>query len=173
MSWRSAAVVLGALLLCGCQTTQRNGLDYAAMTLKVGPPKAGHARLVMLREQSISIVDADFRFELDGTPVPGLKNGTFVRADRPAGQHRLTASEPGFPGVTEIDISVQSGRTYFYVVRFSDRKNTYIATASQGLLGLALTTVITAAYKNPGPLDFVPLDEAAARTTIAQLRLGE
>jgi hypothetical protein len=114
-------LVLGALLLCSCQTTERGGLDYAAMTQKVGPPKAGQARIVMLREKTFSIVDADSRFELDGVPIQGLKTG-YVYADRPAGQHRFAASEGGFPGTTEIDIAVQSGRTYFYVVRMSERK---------------------------------------------------
>jgi hypothetical protein len=172
MFWRGAALVLGALLLCSCQT-DRTGLDYAAMSQKVGPPKPGHGRLVMLREKSPTLVDSDWPFELDGEPVRGLKAGTYVYLDRPAGKHKFTASEAGFPGVTEQEIAIQSGRTDFYVVRFSTRKNTYIATASQGLLGLALTTVITAGYKNPGPLDFLVLEEGAARTTIAELRLAE
>jgi hypothetical protein len=55
----------------------------------------------------------------------------------------------------------------------SKRKSALIATASSGLLGLAVGTALTAAYENPGPLDFLPLDEAAARTTIAELRLAE
>jgi hypothetical protein len=38
---------------------------------------------------------------------------------------------------------------------------------------MALSTAITAGYSNPGPLDFFPLDETAARTTIAELRLAE
>lgn len=172
MLLRGVALVLGALLLCSCQT-ERHGLDYSAMSQKVGPPKPGHGRVVLLREKFSSIVDADWPFQLDGEPIRGLKSGTYVYVDRPAGKHQLTASEPGFPGVTEQEIAIQSGRTHFYVVRFSTRKNTYIATASQGLLGLALTTVITAGYKNPGPLDFLAVDEAAARTTIAELRLAE
>jgi hypothetical protein len=42
-----------------------------------------------------------------------------------------------------------------------------------GLLGLALSTALTSGYDNPGPIDFFPLDEAAARTTIAQLKLAQ
>src|SRR5438552_13224240 len=91
MFGRGVALVLGALLLCSCQTTERHGLDYAAMTQKVGPPKAGHARIVMLREKTFSIVDAGSRFELDGEPIRGLKTGTYVYADRPAGPQRFTA----------------------------------------------------------------------------------
>jgi Protein of unknown function (DUF2846) len=173
MFGRGVALVLGALLLCSCQTTERHGLDYAAMTQKIGPPKAGQAHIVMLREKTFSIVDADSRFELDGEPVRGLKTGTYVYADRPAGQHRFTASEGGFPGTTEIDIAVQSGRTYFYVVRMSDRKAAIVANGGNGVLGLVLSTALTAGYKNPGPLDFLPLEEAAARTAIAELRSAE
>jgi hypothetical protein len=173
MSVRGIAALLGLVLLCGCETTQRNGLDYAAMTQKVGPPKAGHARLVMLREKSFSIVDSDLRFELDGAPISGLKTGTYVYTDRPAGQHRFTASEGGFPGVTEIDIAVLPGRTYFYAVRMSERKAAIVANGGNGVLGLVLSTALTAGYKNQGPLDFLPMEEAAARTTIAELRLAE
>ena len=170
---RWVASVLAALLLCSCQTTDRNGFDYATMTQKVGPPKAGQARIVMLREKTFRIVDSDFRFELDGAPIRGLKTGTYVYADRPAGRHRFTATEDGFPGTTEIDISIQSGQTYFYVVRMSQRKAAIVANASTGVLGLALSTALTAGYKNPGPLDFLPLEETAARTAIVDLRLAE
>jgi hypothetical protein len=41
------------------------------------------------------------------------------------------------------------------------------------VLGLVLSTALTAGYKNPGPLDFLPLEEAAARTAIAELRSAE
>jgi hypothetical protein len=48
-----------------------------------------------------------------------------------------------------------------------------IANASTGLLGYGLTLAMTAGYKNQGPLDFMQLEETAARTTIAELRLAE
>jgi hypothetical protein len=38
---------------------------------------------------------------------------------------------------------------------------------------MALSSAMTAGYSNPGPLGFFPLDETAARTTIAELRLEE
>jgi hypothetical protein len=41
------------------------------------------------------------------------------------------------------------------------------------VLGLVLSTALTAGYKNLGPLDFLLLEVAAARTTIAELRLAE
>ncbi|MGY3535553.1 hypothetical protein [Bradyrhizobium sp. USDA 4452] len=173
MFWRGMVLLVAAVLLCGCETTQRNGLDYAAMTQKVGPPKAGHGRVVMLREKDFAnIADRAFEFQLDGVPVQGLKTGTYVYVDRPAGQ--LTANEAGFPGVTERAFAIQAGQTQFYLVRMSERKSAILASsANTGLLGLALSTAITSGYKNPGPLDFLPLEDSAARTTIAELRLAE
>ena len=69
--------------------------------------------------------------------------------------------------MTRQDLNLQAGQTYFFVARDSKRKNAYAATASTGLLGLALTTAITSTYDNPGPLDFFPLEESAAKATIA------
>ncbi len=57
--------------------------------------------------------------------------------------------------------------------RMSERKSAVIATSSAGLLGYGLTLAATSGYKNQGPMDFLPLDETAARTTIAELRLVE
>jgi hypothetical protein len=169
-------LLISAVLLCGCET-QRDGLNYSAATQKVGPPKAGHARIVVLREKGYGgIVDGAWDIQLDGTPLIGLKTGTFTFADRPTGSHQLTATEAAFPGVTRHDITAQSGQTYFFVARTSKRKNAMIAAAGAtggGILGLALGTAFTSGYDNPGPIDFFPLDEGAARTTIAELKLGQ
>lgn len=173
MFWRGMALLMGAVLLCGCET-ERSGLDYAVMVQKVGPPKAGQSRIVVLREKGYGgIVDADWEVQLDGGPMNGLKTGTYVYVDRPAGHHQLTATEAAFPGVTRRDITAESGRTHFFVARMSERKTALIATSSSGLLGLAVGTVITSGYSNPGPLDFFPLEDTAARATIAELRLAQ
>ena len=174
--WRGVALLISVLLLGGCET-QRDGLDYAAIARKVGPPKAGHARIVVLREKGFGgIVDGAWNVQLDGTPMIGLKTGTFAFADRPNGKLELGATEAAFPGVTRYEIAAQAGRTYFFVARTSKRKNAMMAAAAGtggGLLGLALSTVLTSGYDNPGPIDFFPLDEAAARTTIAELKLAQ
>jgi hypothetical protein len=76
--------------------------------------------------------------------------------------------------MTRSEVPAESGRTYFFVARTSERKSAIIASAAGvGLVGLAVSSVITAGYRNPGPLDFFPLDEAAAKATIADLRLAE
>jgi hypothetical protein len=174
MFGRGVALLLSVFLLCGCET-QRDGLDYSAMTRKVGQPRAGQARIVVLREKAYGgIADTAWQVQLDAAPMSGLKTGTYVYADRPSGQHQLTATEAAFPGITRRDITAQSGQTYFFVARTSERKSAILAsTAGVGLLGMALSSAMTAGYSNPGPLDFFPLDETAARTTIAELRLAE
>lgn len=170
---RRVGLLIAAAMLCGCQT-ERSGLDYTTAMQKIGPPKAGEARIVVFREKGFGgVADAGWEFALDGTVLKGLKTGTYVYVDRPAGQHQFVAAGPGFPGETRQNISVQSGRTYFYLARNSERKNAVIANASTGLLGYGLTLAMTSAYKNQGPVDFSAVDEAAARTTVAELRLAE
>jgi hypothetical protein len=53
MYWRGAVLSLAAVSLLGC-ASERTGADYAAMTQKVGPPRAGQARIVVLREKGFS-----------------------------------------------------------------------------------------------------------------------
>jgi hypothetical protein len=172
--WRRVVLVAIAASLCGGCETERSGLDYSATLQKVGPPRAGQARVVVLREKGYGgIADAAWNVQLDGTPLSSLKTGTYAYLDRPAGHHQLTASEAGFPGATQQDLALQPGQTYFFVARYSKRKSAFAATASTGLLGLAITTAVTSAYDNPGPLDFFPLEDGAAKVTIAELRLAE
>ena len=110
MFWRGLALLISVLLLGGCET-QRDGLDYSAIARKVGPPKAGHARIVVLREKGFGgIVDGAWDVQLDGTPITGLKTGTFAFADRPNGKHELGATEAAFPGVTRYEITAQAGQ---------------------------------------------------------------
>jgi hypothetical protein len=45
--------------------------------------------------------------------------------------------------------------------------------AAGGVAGLLVGAAITSGNNNPGPLDFFPLEEDAARTTIAELRLAQ
>lgn len=172
MFLRGLVLLMAAALLCGCETA-RSGLDYSETLRKVGPPKAGQARIVVLREKGYAgLADGAFDFTLDGAPLTGLKTGTYVYVDRPAGAHQFVAQELGL-GVTRVDFTAQSGQTVFFVARFSERKTAVIANASTGLLGYGLTLAMTAGYKNQGPMDFLALDDTAARTTIAELRLAQ
>jgi hypothetical protein len=65
--------------------------------------------------------------------------------------------------------------SYVFLSRPAKRKsqgNTAMA-AFGGFAGLAIGTAVTSGQSNPGPLDFVLLDEAAARTAMSELRLAE
>jgi hypothetical protein len=174
MFWRGVVLLIAAVLLCGCET-ERNGLDYSAMTQKVGPPRPGQTRIVVLREKAYAgLADQGWDVKLDGGPMSDLKTGTYVYADRPAGQHQLSATASLFPGLSQQDISAQSGRTYFFLARPSERAKVLGGmSAAGGVAGLLVGAAVTSGNSNPGPLDFFPLDEAAARATVAELRLAE
>lgn len=173
MFWRSVALSIAAVLLSGC-VTERGGVDYAAMVQKVGPPPAGQARIVVLREKGYAgIVDQGWDVRLDGGPLTDLKTGTYVYADRPAGSHQLSATASMFPGVSQYDVAASSGRTYFFLARPSARAKTlHGMSVAGGVAGLLVGSAITSNDANPGPLDFLPLDDQAARTMIAELKLA-
>jgi hypothetical protein len=166
-------LVFVMLLLCGCET-ERHGLDYSEMTRKIGPPAPGRSRIVVLREKGYAgIADAGWDIRLDGGPMADLKTGTYVYLDRPPGQHQISASAAMFPGVSQVNVSTQSGRTYFFLARPSERAKVLAGmAASAGVAGLLVGAAVTSNNSNAGPLDFLPLEDEAARTTIAELRLA-
>lgn len=169
---RGVALFVVALLLSGC-VTARTGFDYAAIMQKVGPPAAGHARIVFLSEKRPP--NAAFaELVVDGVPTKRLKPGTYVYADRPAGKHEIVATESLYMGETRQEFATTPGRTYFLAARPTER---YRIVSSQimmgGIIGGLTATAITAGYKNLGPVDLFPLDEAAARIAIAELQLAE
>jgi Protein of unknown function (DUF2846) len=88
---------------------------------KIGPPRAGQSRIVVLRERGYAgLTDPGWDVKLDGAPMADLKTGTYVYVDRPPGRHQLSATATLFPGVSQRDISTQSGRTYFFLARPSE-----------------------------------------------------
>lgn len=174
MFWRGA-LLAGALLLSGC-VSDRVGTDYAAIAQKVGPPKPGQSRIVVLQEKrsGLSMAFCACEVKLDGSPIGKVIVGTYLYADRPAGRHQLSASEVLFPGETKRDITTESGRTYFFLVRSSERHDAVTGvTMIGGLAGAVVASVATSGSDNPGPAVFFPLDEPAARTTLAELQLAE
>ena len=168
--------LLGVLLsLSGC-VTAKIGTDYAAVSQKMGPPKPGQSRIVVLQQKrdglSMAFCACDVR--LDGSPIGKVIVGTYVYADRPAGRHQLVAGETLFPGETKRDFSTESGRTYFFLVKSSARHDSVTGvTMVAGLAGALVASAATAGSDNPGPAEFVPLDESTARTTLAELQLAE
>src|ERR1700737_176546 len=106
MFWRGVIISIVAVLLSGC-VSDRAGTDYAAIAQKVGPPKPGQSRIVVLQEKrdglSMALCACDLK--LDGSPIGKVTVGTYVYADRPAGRHQLSASETLFPGETNRDFT--------------------------------------------------------------------
>ena len=175
MLGRGIALLSGALLLSGCMTA-KVGTDYAAISQKIGPPKAGHSRVVVLQQKrdglSMSLCACEVR--LDGNPIGKVLVGTYAYADLPAGPHQLTATELMFPGESRRDFSAAPGRTYFFLVKSSARHDAVTGTTIvAGLAGAVVASVVTSGSDNTGPADLIPLDEPAARATLADLQLAD
>jgi hypothetical protein len=174
MVGRCAALLAVGLLLSGCMS-DGVGTDYAAISQKLGPPKAGQSRVVVLQEkrQGLSMALCACEVKLDGTPIGKVTVGTYAYADRPAGRHQLVASEALFPGDTTRDFATESGRAYFFLIRSSERHDSVTGvTMVAGLAGALVASAASAGSANPGPADFFPLDESTARTTLAELQLA-
>jgi Protein of unknown function (DUF2846) len=170
---RGVAIGVTAVFLSGC-ASERSGFDYAGVMQKLGPPRPGQSRIVVLQEKASGLTATVSDVKLDGGPMGILKTGTYIYADRPAGRHQLLATETLFPGESKRDIKTESGRTYFFLAKTSERHNTVTgATIVGGLAGMVAASVVTSGNDSTGPVDFVSLDEAAARTMLAELQLAE
>jgi hypothetical protein len=173
MLGRGVAMCVAAVFLSGC-ASERTGFDYAGVVQKLGPPRPGQSRIVLLQEKASGLTATISDVKLDGRPMGILKAGTYIYADRPAGRHQLLATETLFPGESKHDIKTESGRTYFFLAKTSERHNTVTgATIVGGLAGMVAASVVTSGNDSTGPVDFVSLDEAAARTMLAEMQLAE
>ena len=169
------AFLLVAFLLAGCGFDRGNGPDFATMSKQIGPPRAGQVRIVVMRELSTGgPIDPGWEVELDGAPMGSMKAGTYIYADRPAGRHELTGGGGTFPGVSRREVAAQAGRTYFILTKISDRARAMTATSAfGGLAGMAVGAMMTSDSANPGPYDFVLLEEEPARSLIANMQLAQ
>ena len=105
MYWRGVSS-LAAVPLLGC-ASERTGADYAAMTQKVGPPIAGQARIVVLREKGFSgIGDLGWDVKLDGGPLSDPNSGT----DRPANVHEIAATASLFQARASVSLRYPATR---------------------------------------------------------------
>jgi hypothetical protein len=171
--FRNVCTFVAAALLFGCAAT-RDGMDYASLSRTYGVPKNGQGRIVVLLEKGYAgAFDHGYPVSLDNEPIGELKTGTFVDGDRPAGRHELSVNEWDFPGVTKQEVNVAAGRTYFFVTKQSDRSKAMTVGSFGGLTGMAVTAIATSGSSNPGPVDFMPLDEAAGMRAISELRLAK
>jgi hypothetical protein len=169
------AVLATAILLSGC-VSDAVGTDYMAIAQKVGPPKPGQSRIVVLQEQrknlTLAICACDMK--VDGAPIGKVTYGTYVFADRPAGRHQLVAGELLFPGETKQEIVTEPGHVYFFLLRSSQRHDALTGAGMfGGLAGIAVGAVATAGADNLGPAEIYPLDEPTAQITLAELKLAD
>jgi len=175
MVWRIATLLGAALVLLNCSSTSNiTGADFSSISQKVGPPKAGQARVVVFREPPFSPIDPGWEVKLDGALMGHLKGATYVYADGPAGRHQISCAADLFPDVSRREVTLVSGQTYFFNGKPSARAKALMASqAMGGLVGLAVGTAVTSGDANPGPLDFVPVDEATARQAMAEMQFSE
>jgi hypothetical protein len=164
-------LAVGAMLT-GCVSDQV-GTDFTSVSRKIGPPRAGQARVVFLQDkrEGLSMAICGCEVKLDGASLGQVVAGRYAYADRPAGRHDVLVTEALFPGDTKREIVMEAGRTHFYLIRSSARHDAATGGAILGgLAGLAVVSVATAGEANPGPAELVALDEATARTKLAELQ---
>jgi Protein of unknown function (DUF2846) len=170
-SWRVVLALAIVALFAGCAPT-RTGASLDALAA----PKTGVARVFVLRDKSFGqIIDGGFQAYLDEAPMGDLKTGTFVYRDVPPGQHKLFFARPlEMFRASQQAFSVVSGRTYYFRLELND-KGKWITASSilGGGPGALVSSAISAAADERGLFDFTPLDDAAARAAMAELRLSE
>jgi hypothetical protein len=162
-----------AVVLAAC-AGQQTGPTFASFAQAAGPPKAGDARIVVMRREKgfVGIGDRGVPVKLDDRPLGDLMTGTFVSLDVPAGPHQLSSELWDLPGVSRHDFNAAAGRTYYFVARVDDSvKDIYMASAFGGLIGRAIAT--TATNQDHGGITLAPLDEAAARQAMGELRQAQ
>ncbi|WP_246741063.1 DUF2846 domain-containing protein [Bradyrhizobium sp. 1(2017)] len=111
--------------------------------------------------------------KLDGAPLGKVVAGKYAYADRPAGRHELLVTEVMFPGDTKREVVMDAGRTHFYLIKSSPRHDAAMGGAMLGGLAGLVVSVATAGEANPGLAELVALDEATARTKLAELQAVE
>lgn len=174
--WRIPLVVVALAVMAGCAGPDRTGASFESMTKRVGAPKAGQARIIVLRDKAFpGIFDTGWKVHLDGAPMGDLKTGMFIYRDRPPGSHQLIFARPGdFSRASHNSFSAAAGRTYFFRLELNEKGRVVNASAvAAGLAGLLVSSAAAAATDDRGFFDFTPLDDAAAREAMAELRLAD
>lgn len=175
-SWRPAVASVAIALVAGCAGPTRTGASLDTLTKTAGAPKAGQARIVVLRDKGYAgLFDAGWKVHLDGVPMGDLKTGTFVYRDRPAGPHQLTFARPAdMSRASYHQFAAAPARTYVFRLEMNEKGRMVQAMGvSAGLAGQLVSSAISAAADERGFFDFVPLDDATARQAIADIRLAD
>ncbi len=173
MEWRAVAGLSLALLVSGC-VTGKEGTEFAVVAQKVGPPKAGQSRVVILSQKESWLDATSCDAKVDGVLLSRVLPGTYAYVDRPAGHHHLVATQTLFPGDSTLDFDTEPGRTYFFSIRPSERSRAMQGGGMVfGLVGVGVMAAASSGADNKGPVDFVPLPEQQARPALAELLQAE
>jgi Protein of unknown function (DUF2846) len=164
-SWQLYLAFALAAVLAGCVT--QSGPPLSSLATVGGPPK-GMARIVVVRQEQTSIVMryGGFPVKLDGEPLGEVSVGTFAYLDRPRGSHQLSAEVWGYPGVTRLDFTAVSGRTYFFRASLNEKANGVAAVTMVSPVGGLIAAAATYDDRQ-GPIDLTPISEAEAKQVIA------
>ncbi|UFZ06012.1 DUF2846 domain-containing protein [Bradyrhizobium ontarionense] len=171
---RRAFLGLGsAFLVSGC-LTGKEGTEYAVVSQKIGSPRPGHSRIVIMSLKDSWLDRTSCDAKVDGVALSRLLPGTYVYLDRPAGPHHLVATQTLFPGDSILDFNTEPGRTYFFSIRPSDRSRAMQGGGMAfGLVGMGVMAAASSGADNKGPVDFVPLQESQAKTVLTELLQAE
>jgi Protein of unknown function (DUF2846) len=173
MLWRLVTAIGLALMVSGC-LTGKEGTEYAVMAQKVGPPRAGLSRIVMMSQKDAWLDRTSCDAKIDSVLLSRLMPGTYVYIDRPAGSHHLVATQTLFPGDSMLDFSTEAGKTYFFSIRPSERSRAMQGGGMAfGLAGMAVMAAASSGSPNQGPVDFVPLQEGQAQVALTELLQAE
>jgi len=173
MFGRCAALLAGVLMVSGC-VSNGIGTDYAAISQKVGSPRPGHSRVVVLQEKrkGLSMALCACEMKLDGEPIGKVTVGTYVFVDRSAGLHQLVASELMFPGDTTHNFATEPGRTYFFLLRSSERHDSVTGGSMVGgLVGGLIASPRPQTPAIPDRQTSLPWTRRPRGTTLADLQL--
>ena len=174
--WRGSLVLAAVAVMAGCAGPTRTGATLDAVNKTAGAPKAGHARIVVMRPKAFGgIFDTGWEVRLDDSPMGDLKTGTFVYRDRPAGRHELSFLRPGdLARSSRQEIVAVPGRTQFYRLELNEKGRMIAgAQAAAGLTGWFLASAVSDISDERGLFDFVPVDDPIGREEIAGLRLAD
>jgi hypothetical protein len=132
-------------------------------------------RLRPSRTRLRGIGDTGWEIHVDGAPIGALKTGTFVYRDLPAGRRQLSFAPPGhLARASHYELAAVPGRTYYFRLEMNDKgKMINAGAALGGLSGYFLASAIADGSDERGVYDFIPMEDAAARTAMAELRLAE
>lgn len=152
--------------LTGCLTTGSN--NFSAVMQKTGAPAAGLSRVVLYPTRDTDATT----FQLDGVHVGGLKPGTFVYRDVPAGAHELVAEPPSIGTPERYAFSTAAGRTVYLKVDatdFAKWRHDCAARESAGLRGACVAR--PGAITGTTTFKFIAVNDAAAARELADMIL--